>query len=301
MSIRLRLVSILAVILIFGVMATLGVLQMAQVAHLHKLNALHLRATLALNLAMQAQEFGPDRVAEVRGLLVQIRSYPEECLQSLGLDVRLMIRWAGAETLIRLCEDDLLLAELALRRLDAFARGELSTAEILPELRRTCTQFTEHSNAFLAPVTAVGRRVGDVVLVAMVLLGLIATALVSAIARSINKTVRVMEETTRALAESEQHNRRLAEIDSLTGLPNRHLFGQRLQQTVERALSGGENFSLLFIDLDRFKDVNDSLGHRAGERDAAGVQHGHPLAQGLDVGQGVGAEEQGPAGGLLGQ
>ncbi|MGD9583267.1 MAG: hypothetical protein AB7V26_06305, partial [Lysobacterales bacterium] len=69
MSIRFRLWSILAVILVFGIMATLGVIQMAQVAHLHKLNALHLRATLALNLAMQAPEFGPDRVAAVRDLL----------------------------------------------------------------------------------------------------------------------------------------------------------------------------------------------------------------------------------------
>lgn len=249
----------------FGIMATLGVIQMAQVAHLHKLNALHLRATLALNLAMQAPEFGPDRVAAVRDLLVQIRSYPEECLQSLGFDERLMIRWAGAETLIRLCEDDLRLADLTLDRLDAFARGELSAAEILPELRRTCAQFNAHSNAFLAPVTAVGRRVGDLVLAATALLGLIATALVWAIARSINRSVVLMEETTQALASSERHNRRLAEIDSLTGLPNRHLFGDRLQQAVERAQRCGEHFSLLFIDLDRFKDVNDSMGHRAGD------------------------------------
>lgn len=249
----------------FGIMATLGVIQMAQVAHLHKLNALHLRATLALNLAMQAPEFGPDRVAAVRDLLVQIRSYPEECLQSLGFDERLMIRWARAETLIRLCEDDLRLADLTLDRLDAFARGELSAAEILPELRRTCAQFNAHSNAFLAPVTAVGHRVGDLVLAATALLGLIATALVWAIARSINRSVVLMEETTQALASSERHNRRLAEIDSLTGLPNRHLFGDRLQQAVERAQRCGEHFSLLFIDLDRFKDVNDSMGHRAGD------------------------------------
>ncbi len=268
-------------ILIFGVMATLGVIQMAQVAYLHKLNALHLRATLALNLAMQAPEFGPDRVAAVRDLLVQIRSYPQECLQSLGFDERLMIRWAGAGTLIRLCEDDLRLAELTLGRLDAFARGELSAVEMLPELRRTCAQFTAHSNAFLAPVSAVGRRIGEVVLAATILLGLIATALVWAIARSINRSVVLMEETTQALSRSERHNRHLAEYDSLTGLPNRHLFGERLQQAVARVQSGGGEFSLLFIDLDRFKDVNDSMGHRAGDELLKRVAERLPVALAL--------------------
>ena len=57
----------------------------------------------------------------------------------------------------------------------------------------------------------------------------------------------------------------LANYDSLTGLPNRALFRDRLAQAMKRAKRGGLQMGLMFLDLDRFKDVNDSLGHAAGD------------------------------------
>jgi len=58
----------------------------------------------------------------------------------------------------------------------------------------------------------------------------------------------------------------LAQFDALTGLPNRHLFQDRLAQTVGQAARSGAAMAVLFIDLDRFKLVNDAQGRDAGDR-----------------------------------
>ncbi|WP_078031202.1 bifunctional diguanylate cyclase/phosphodiesterase [Massilia sp. KIM] len=57
-----------------------------------------------------------------------------------------------------------------------------------------------------------------------------------------------------------------ANYDDLTGLPNRHMFMDRLAQEVRRADRSAALLALLFIDLDHFKEVNDRLGHAAGDR-----------------------------------
>ncbi|PNV83778.1 MAG: diguanylate cyclase [Sulfurimonas sp.] len=54
--------------------------------------------------------------------------------------------------------------------------------------------------------------------------------------------------------------------DSLTGLPNRVLFNDRLQHLIEVAKRKNATFALLFVDLDRFKQINDSLGHVIGDK-----------------------------------
>lgn len=67
------------------------------------------------------------------------------------------------------------------------------------------------------------------------------------------------------LREAEDHIHRLAYFDSLTGLPNRFFFLQFLEQTLKLVLRHRRSGALFFLDLDNFKQVNDTLGHTSGD------------------------------------
>ncbi len=68
------------------------------------------------------------------------------------------------------------------------------------------------------------------------------------------------------LKEAERRLQHDAHHDHLTGLPNRALFSERLSRSFAAARRGGPAFAVLFLDVDRFKVVNDSLGHEAGDK-----------------------------------
>jgi len=84
--------------------------------------------------------------------------------------------------------------------------------------------------------------------------------------RELNHTLEIrVEERTRAIEEVNRQLEKLALYDALTGLPNRSLISDRLELALKTAQHQGTPFSVIIMDLDRFKEINDTLGHDAGD------------------------------------
>ena len=77
--------------------------------------------------------------------------------------------------------------------------------------------------------------------------------------------LRYMRRTAAAIAAGESRLRHLAMHDPLCGLPNRIYFGERLEAVIEEVRNGTAPAAVFYIDLDHFKDVNDTLGHHVGD------------------------------------
>jgi diguanylate cyclase (GGDEF)-like protein len=69
-----------------------------------------------------------------------------------------------------------------------------------------------------------------------------------------------------AMEAAEEQRRQMAHTDTLTGLPNRQSFNEKLTHALARSRRSGKPLALLFLDIDRFKLINDNLGHGAGDQ-----------------------------------
>ncbi len=131
-------------------------------------------------------------------------------------------------------------------------------------------RFRESRLELVAPVRHRGAMLGHVHLVVSMAvvyqrLGVYAVAALGIAAVALLVAVGLLSRVRQSVHLAEQNLRHLAHIDPVTGLANRNAFNERLEFAIREADSFDEKVAMLLLDLDNFKQVNDTLGHQAGD------------------------------------
>lgn len=88
---------------------------------------------------------------------------------------------------------------------------------------------------------------------------------INSLLHTINEESQLNEEYTQKLVQQQESMQRLANYDTLTGLPNRLFFMELLRVELLRSKRDNEDLAIMFFDIDSFKDINDRLGHETGD------------------------------------
>jgi len=224
------------------------------------------RPAFEIDTALQGQE----GVARVRHALEEERPYA-----MAFIDMRMPPGWDGLETILRLWELD-----PHVQVVICSAHSDYDWTEVVARL--------DHSDKLL-----VIKKPFEPIEVLQC-----ANALTRkwdnerTLRRQVEHLERVVEARTQGLEAANKQLRHLASHDALTGLPNRVLLDDRLSQAVAHAEQDGHSFGVAMFDLDRFKVVNDSLGHRAGDALIKEVAHRLAgVARGTDTVGRLGGDE----------
>lgn len=249
-----------------------GLFQLAKGARFNQLNFLHFKYNVQLENVIENRTLHDLDTDKIRQTIKLIREQPVECLEIINPIDLLIMRLLGTAVAYDLCIEDKAVGDKTLLALTRYEHGEIYNSELREILYDAQMKFQRHSEQFEHPIEKTVNFITVFILVIGTFSGVAVGVSLLMISRGISQTVRNMENATTALAESEKNNRKLAHIDSLTNLPNRNLFQDRLEFTIALCKRNKTSFSLLFIDLDRFKYVNDTYGHVAGDsllKDAA--------------------------------
>ena len=258
-------------------------------AHSIKGSSGNLGASALAQLAKEAEELAIDhRVSDIHPLIARLRLAYEEVAAVLGSEAsvedRLSLRH-GQEVAQVLVVDDDRSTRSSLRHTlqrDGFRVEEAADgAQALQMLKRiqpdvilmdavmpvmdgftACARVQELPN---------GRAIPVLMITALEDNSSVERAFAAGASDYIPKPIHfaVLSQRVRRIIEANQAQKRIRHLaynDLLTGLPNRALFTDQLGSRIEQARLAGESVAVLFLDLDRFKNVNDTLGHDVGDR-----------------------------------
>lgn len=240
-------------------------------SYFHQLNMRHFKYTTELTTLIYApsneiSHSQPIDTQALRQTLINLRQQPQDCLSMVTKTDAFIMKMIGTDSIISICERDVATGNKSLAYLTDFEQGNISREMLQQQLVNALNEFSANSSEFEKPVAQTVHFISTVTLSVIILSSLVVLAFALFISRAVASGLTNREEAMKALAHSEARNKQLAYTDLLTGLPNRNLLDHTIDTAIKSAERNDLQFAVMFVDLDRFKDVNDTLGHTIGDK-----------------------------------
>lgn len=270
-SIKKALPYLTVVLILFSILMVWSFFTLNQSSYFHQLNIRHFKYTDELNRLISAptkllQSSDAVNIKDVRLAIMNIRQQPFECLALINPSEQLIMRWVGTELIVDICQNDILMADKTLGFIEVYEAGDIGKEVLLNQLVLALNEFRNNSIEFEAPVEKTINAIANMTIGLIVLSSLLVICFAIYLSKAVSSVLTNREEAMQALEESEERNKQMAYTDSLTGLPNRNLLESNIDKAIAKAARSHSQFAVMFIDLDQFKDINDTLGHSVGDK-----------------------------------
>lgn len=255
---------------LFSLLLIWGFLTLNHSNYFHQLNMRHFKHTAALTgLIYEPTKLleteTPIDINQIRAAIIDIRNQPTECLSIINSADRLLMRLIDTESVITICESDVKSADETLEALTRYENGAISIQALQTQLLKALGEFRTNSSRFEIPVEKTANFIAKTTIGIIILSSIIVLFFTVLLSRAVSIVLTKREEAMNALAKSEERNKQLAYNDTLTGLPNRNSLEHTINTAIARSSRSKSQFAVMFIDLDQFKDINDTLGHTVGD------------------------------------